>query len=77
VDLLVAQDETTPAYVMPWLVGMPQLDAERKLYASGIKLAKTTIIPSPEWPKGTVIEQTPGQGSKISSDSSIEIVVAQ
>jgi beta-lactam-binding protein with PASTA domain len=77
VDLLVAQSETPPAYVMPWLVGMPQTDAERKLSASAIKLAKTTILPSPEWPKGTVIEQTPAQGSKITRESSIELVVAQ
>src|SRR6202166_5014658 len=46
VDCLVAKSETPPAYVMPWLVGMPQTDAERKLSASAIKLAKTTILPS-------------------------------
>jgi serine/threonine-protein kinase len=77
VDLLVAQSGTPQAYVMPWLVGMPQPDAERKLSASGMKLAKINIIPAPEWPKGTVIEQTPGQGSKITSESSIELAVAQ
>lgn len=31
VDLLVAQDQPPQAYVMPWLVGMPQPDAERLL----------------------------------------------
>jgi beta-lactam-binding protein with PASTA domain len=35
------------------------------------------MIPSPEWPKGTVIEQTPAQGSKITNESSIELAVAQ
>jgi beta-lactam-binding protein with PASTA domain len=77
VDLLVAQSDTPQAYVMPWLVGMPQPDAERKLSASGMKLAKINIIPAPEWPKGTVIEQTPSQGSKITSESSVELAVAQ
>src|SRR5712671_397185 len=69
VDLLVAQSETPQAYVMPWLVGMPQMDAERKLSASGMKLAKINMILSPEWPKGTVFEQTPAQGSKITNES--------
>jgi beta-lactam-binding protein with PASTA domain len=56
---------------------MPLPDADRLLSASGIKLSKTTYVPSPQWPKGTVTEQTPAQGSKITSDSSIEMVVAQ
>jgi serine/threonine-protein kinase len=77
VDLLVAQEAPAPAYVMPWLVGMQLPDADRLLSSSGMKLSKTTYVPSPQWPKGTVTEQTPAQGSKISSDSSIEMVVAQ
>jgi serine/threonine-protein kinase len=77
VDLLVAQSETPQAYIMPWLVGMPQLDAERKLSASGMKLPKINMILSPEWPRGTVFEQAPAQGSKITNESSIELAIAQ
>jgi len=77
VDLLVAQEAPSPAYVMPWLVGMPLPEADRLLSSAGIKLSKTTEVPAPQWPKGTVTEQTPAQGSKITSDSTIEIVVAQ
>ena len=77
VDLLVAQETSPPAYVMPWLVGMPLPDADRLLSSSGIKLSKTTYVTSPQWPKGTVTEQIPAQGSKITSDSDIEMVVAQ
>ena len=54
-----------PAYVMPWLVGMPLAEADRLLSSGGLKLAKTTYTPSAQWPKGTVIEQTPDQGSKV------------
>jgi len=56
---------------------MPMPDADHLLSSGGLKLAKTTFSPSPQWPKGTVIEQTPDQGSKVTTDSSIEIVVAQ
>jgi beta-lactam-binding protein with PASTA domain len=77
VDLLVAQEMAPPAYVMPWLVGMSLPDAERILSSAGLKHSKTTIIPSPQWPKGAVTEQTPGPGSKITNESDIELVAAQ
>ena len=77
VDLLVAQDGQQAAYVMPWLVGMPEADAERLISSGGLKFTKITNAPSPQWPKDTVIEQIPGQGSKVSGDTAIEIVVAQ
>jgi serine/threonine-protein kinase len=77
VNLLVTEAEQQPAFVMPWLVGMPLPDAERLISSGGLKISKTTEAASPQWPKGTVIEQTPGQGSKVSVDSAIDIVVAQ
>jgi eukaryotic-like serine/threonine-protein kinase len=77
VDLLVAQGEVPASYVMPWLVGMALPDADRLLMSSGIKLAKTTFVPSPQWPKGAITEQTPVPGTKITPDSDIQIVVAQ
>lgn len=77
VDLLVAQEEPAPAYVMPWLVGMSLPEADRVLGSAGFKLAKTTFTPFTQWPKGAVIEQTPDLGTKITADSPIELVVAQ
>jgi beta-lactam-binding protein with PASTA domain len=77
VDLLVAQGESPAPYIMPWLVGMPLPDADRLLASAGFKLSKTTFIPSAQWPKGAITEQTPEPGSKITTDTSIEMVVAQ
>ena len=77
VNLLVAQGAPPSSYVMPWLVGMPLPDADRLLSSVGLKLSKTTFVPSPQWPKGVVTEQTPGPGSKITSESDIVMVVAQ
>ena len=45
--------------------------------SAGLKLAKTTFVPSPQWPKGAITEQTPEPGTKITSDSDVETVVAQ
>ena len=77
VDLLVAQGESPAPYIMPWFVGMPLPDANRLLTSAGFKLSKTTFIPTPQWPKGAITEQTPEPGSKITTDTSIEMVVAQ
>jgi beta-lactam-binding protein with PASTA domain len=77
VDLLVAQGESPASYIMPWLVGMSLPDADRLLATVGLKLSKTTMVSSPQWPKGTVTEQTPEPGTKITNESAIEMVVAQ
>ncbi len=77
VDLLVAQVESQAAYIMPWFVGMPLADADRLLTSAGFKFSKTTFLPSPQWPKGEIAEQTPGPGTRITSDTAIEVVVAQ
>lgn len=77
VDLLVAQGDAPATYVMPWVVGLSLPEADRLLTSSGLKLAKTTYVSAPQWPKGAVTEQTPEPGSKISSDSDIQMVVAQ
>jgi eukaryotic-like serine/threonine-protein kinase len=77
VNLLVAQGDPQAAYVMPWLVGMQLPDADRLISSGGLKMATTTFAASPEWPKGTIIEQTPSLGAKVTRDTPIELVVAQ
>jgi beta-lactam-binding protein with PASTA domain len=77
VDLLVAQPGPQPGYVMPSLVGMPLPDADRLLSSAGVKLSKAAYTPSSQWPKGAIIEQLPQQGSKITADTPIELVISQ
>jgi len=77
VDLLVAQGDSQPAFVMPYLIGAALPDADRLLTSAGIKLAKTTFVPSPQWPKGTIFEQTPEAGTRITSETGIEMTVSQ
>jgi serine/threonine-protein kinase len=77
VNLLVNGPQTAPAYVMPWLVGMSIVDAQKVIASGGLKFAKVTDAPNPQWPKGTVTAQNPDLGSKVSSDTPIDIVVAQ
>jgi eukaryotic-like serine/threonine-protein kinase len=77
VDLLVAQGQTPASYVMPSLVGMPLPEADRLFTSTGLKLAKTTFTPSATATKGTITEQIPSPGTKVTGDSDIELVAAQ
>jgi serine/threonine-protein kinase len=77
VNLLVAQENPPVAYIMPWLVGMQLPEADRLISSGGLKMAKTNFSSSPEWPKGTVIEQSPGLGAKVTSETPIELTIAQ
>jgi beta-lactam-binding protein with PASTA domain len=77
VDLLVAQGAQPSAFVMPWIVGMAQAEAERLLSSGGFKTPKTTLVSSSEWPKGSVVSQTPEPGSKITAETAIEMNVAE
>ncbi len=77
VNLLVAAAAPPPAYVMPWLVGMQRPDAERQLAGLGLKSPKVTDTPATQWPKHTIIDQTPGQGTRVSPETSVELLVAE
>jgi eukaryotic-like serine/threonine-protein kinase len=77
VDLLVAEGAPQQTYVMPYLVGMVEADADHLIISSGLKIPKITAAVSPEAAKGTVTQQIPDAGSKVTVDTPIELVVAQ
>jgi beta-lactam-binding protein with PASTA domain len=73
----VAGDEPAASYVMPSLIGMQQTDAQKLLVASGLRTPKIDEVSDFSQPKGTVTSQMPPRGSKINSDTMVEISVAQ
>ena len=77
VNVLVSQGAREPAYIMPHLVGLPQADAFRLLFGAGLKVTKISIVQAPEWPQGTVTDQTPVWGTKVTAAISIELQVAE
>ncbi len=77
VDLLVAQGNVQPAFVMPWLVGMTLPEADRLFSAAGLKLPKAMELPLPQWPKGTITDQLPSSGTKITDDTDVQLTVAE
>src|ERR1700682_1792205 len=75
VDVLVSQGPHESAYVMPHFVGMIESDAQRRLDASGLRRT-VHYVSAPQWPHGTVIDQSPLAGSRLPAASTIELTVA-
>jgi len=76
VDVLVSQGAREGAYVMPHLIGMNVADAVRKLEIVSIK-RKLNTLSAPQWPHGTVVDQTPTAGSRIPLSATAELTVAE
>jgi len=75
VDVLISQGPHEAAYVMPHFVGMTESDAQRRLDAAGLR-RKVNYVAAPQWPHGTVIDQSPLAGSRLPAASTIELTVA-
>jgi len=75
VDVLVSQGPRESAYVMPHFVGMTESDAQRRLDTAGLR-RKVNYVSAPQWPHGSVIDQSPLAGSRLPAASTIELTVA-
>ena len=76
VDVLVSQGGREEAYVMPHLIGFNVADAVRKLEIVNLK-RKLNSLSAPEWPHGTVVDQTPTAGARIALSTTAELTVAE
>lgn len=76
VSLLVSLG-APPAYVMPELIGMPAAEAESRLNAGGLKVAKLASVALPDAVHGSVVDQTPARGQRVDANTLIELQVAE
>ena len=77
VDLLVSLGPRPPAYVTPNFTGMTLPEAQQKLGAAGLKISKVTPISVPGLAAGIIAAQSPAPGSRLDTNSSIELQVAE
>ena len=75
VDVLVSQGPHEPAYVMPHLTGLNEIDAQHRLDVAQMR-RKVNYVTAPQWPHGAVIDQAPMSGTRIAASSTIEMTVA-
>jgi len=77
VDVLAPQGPRAAAFVMPFFIGLNEADAQRALTSAGVHGIKITPVPAMQWPAGTVIDQSPTAGARLSADGPVEIKIAQ
>lgn len=75
VDVLVSAGPYENSFVMPHLVGLNEEEAQRRLETSGIK-RKVNGVSAPQWPHGTVIDQAPLAGTRLSVSTTVELTTA-
>jgi beta-lactam-binding protein with PASTA domain len=73
VNLLVSLGTPPAAYVMPDLAGISTGEAESKLAAAGLKVAKITPVPGPPELHGEVVGHTPARGQRVEAGTMIEL----
>ena len=75
VDVLISQGPMETSYVMPHLVGLSEVDAQRRLDQAQMR-RKANYVSAPQWPHGSVIDQTPLAGAKVAASATIELTIA-
>lgn len=76
VDVLVSQGPRQESYVMPHLMGMMAEDAVRRLESAQVA-RKLNTVSAPQWPNGTVIDQSPTAGARLASTAIVELTIAE
>lgn len=76
VDVLVSQGPQEQAYVMPHLIGMNLGEAVRRLDSVSLKRTLNTVS-APQWPHGSVIDQSPTAGARVAASAIVELTVAE
>lgn len=75
VDVLISAGPREASYVMPYLIGLNEVEAQRRIDLAGVH-RKVNYLSAPQWPRGTVIDQVPLGGTRISATSGVELTVA-
>jgi beta-lactam-binding protein with PASTA domain len=75
VDVLVSDGPGETAFVMPHLTGLNEVEAERRLDQAQMR-RKVNYVTAPQWPHGSVIDQSPMSGTRIAGTATIELTVA-
>jgi beta-lactam-binding protein with PASTA domain len=75
VDFLVAASARENSYVMPHYIGLNELEVSRRIDQAHLRY-RVQYVNASQWPKGTVIDQTPLSGSRIGTSAEVELTVA-
>ena len=75
VDVLISAGPREASYVMPYVVGLTELEALKRL-DPGLMHRKVNFLTAAQWPHGTVIDQAPLAGTRVGASNEVELTVA-
>jgi eukaryotic-like serine/threonine-protein kinase len=75
VDVLVSASAREPSYVMPFLIGLSEIEAQHRLDQANLH-RKINYVTAPQWPHATVIDQSPLAGTRIAGSTEVQLTVA-
>lgn len=75
VDVLVSSGSHEPSYVMPYLIGLNEIEAQHRLDRASLH-RKIDYLTAPQWPHGSVIDQSPLAGTRIAGSTEVQLTIA-
>lgn len=75
VDVLVSSGSREPSYVMPYLIGLNEIEAQHRLDRASLH-RKINYLTAPQWPHGGVIDQSPLAGTRIAGSTEVQLTIA-
>ena len=75
VDFLVSGGAKEPSYVMPYFIGLNEVDAQHRLDQASLH-RKINYLSAPQWPHGSVIDQAPLGGTRVNANAEIQLTIA-
>ncbi len=75
VDMLVSAGPREQSFVMPYFLGLNELDVQHRLDQASLH-RKINYVAAPQWPHGTVIDQSPLAGTRITTSTEVELTIA-
>jgi hypothetical protein len=75
VDVLVSSGAREESYVMPYLIGLNEIDAQHRLDLANLH-RKLNYVAAPQWPHAMIIDQSPLAGTRITSNAEVQLTVA-
>jgi eukaryotic-like serine/threonine-protein kinase len=75
VDVLVSAGSKEQAYVMPYFLGLNEIEVQHRLDLANLH-RKINYVSAPQWPHGSVIDQSPLGGTRIAATTEVQLTVA-
>jgi hypothetical protein len=75
VDVLVSAGPKETAYVMPFLMGTSETEAQHRLDQANLH-RKVNYVTAPQWSHGSVIDQSPLAGTRIGTSAEVQLTIA-